>query len=111
MGDRVGLAEAIASLRAELYEAMTEGAGKLIKFGVGGVDLEFQTEVAREGGVNGKVRFWVVEAGASGTVTSTSTQTIKIHLEPIDAVTGTQVAVAETDEARPHVGGPTVATG
>ena len=82
MEHRVGLAEAIASLRAELYDAMVEGAGKLVQFQVGGVDLEFQAEVGREGEGSGKVRFWVVEAGASATARSSSTQTIKIHLEP-----------------------------
>lgn len=118
MGERLGLAEAISSLRAELYEAMTEGAGKAVQFNVGGVDLEFQVEVGREGGGGGKIRVWVVEAGAEGTVRSASTQTIKIHLDPVDSITKTQVTVAETAVPQQRTpadpqgsGGPSVATG
>ena len=98
MDGRLGLAEVIESLRAELDEAATAGAGKRVQFNVGAVDLEFQVEVAREGGAEAKVRFWVVEAGVDGRVSTASTQTVKIHLEPVDAVTKTQLAVADTDE-------------
>jgi len=95
MADQVRLAQAIAMLREELSEAMAEGAGKSVRFNVGPVDLEFQVEVGREGGVGGKVRFWVVEAGAEGKLSSTSTQTVKIHLEPLDAVTKAQLLTAD----------------
>jgi len=106
---RLGLAEVIESLRAELDEAATKGAGKRIQFNVGAVDLEFQVEVSREGGASAKVRFWVVEAGVDGSVSSASTQTVKIHLEPVDSVTKTQVAVA--DMGGPAPARPTAAAG
>jgi hypothetical protein len=118
--DRLGLAETIALLRQELSDAMSEGAGKAVQFAVGGVDLEFQVEVGREGEGGAKVRIWVIEAGGSGKLHSASTQTLRIHLDPVDAVTKTQVIVAETGSppaagegrggsARPD--GPTAATG
>ena len=109
MDGRLGLAEVIESLRAELDEAATKGAGKRIQFNVGAVDLEFQVEVSREGGASAKVRFWVVEAGVDGSVSSSSTQTVKIHLEPVDSVTKTQVAVA--DMGGPAPARPTAAAG
>jgi hypothetical protein len=97
MEGRLGLADAIASLRAELYEAMGEGVDKLVRFNVGAVDLEFQVEIGREGGVSGKIRFWVVEAGADGKLSSTSTQILKIRLEPVDALTKKQLLTGETE--------------
>ncbi|WP_372495062.1 trypco2 family protein [Nocardioides pinisoli] len=102
MGTDVGLAEAIAVLREELVTAMEGGSGARVQFAVGPVDLEFQTEVGREGGVGGKVRFWVVEAGAEGKVSSASTQLVKIHLQPIDSTTKKPVLVAEGIPSSPN---------
>lgn len=113
VGEAIGLAEAIASLRQELDEARRVGEGNRVQFAVGAVDLEFTVEVGREGGVGGKVRFWVVEAGAEGKLTSSSTQVVKVHLEPIDTVTKTQVLVAETEgqQRDPSKPAPSAAVG
>ena len=100
MDGRLGLAEVIESLRAELDEAAAAGTGQRVQFNVGPIDLEFQVEVSREGGGSAKVRFWVVEAGVDGSVSSASTQTIKVRLEPVNAVTLTPIAVSDP-------GGPT----
>ena len=109
MDGRLGLAEVIESLRAELDEAAAEGAGKRVQFNVGAVDLEFQVEVSREGGASAKVRFWIVEAGVDARISSASTQIVKIHLEPVDATTKTQLAVA--DMGGPPPTGPIAAGG
>ena len=115
MEGRVGLADAIAQLRAELCEAVEEGRQKQIRFGVGPVELEFHVELGREGGGSGKVRFWVVEAGAEGKLSSKSTQVLKIRLEPMDAATRKQVLAGETGDAAPTtkepVSGPSAAVG
>ena len=103
---RLGLAEVIATLRSELYDAMVGGAGSLVKFEVGNVDLEFQVVVERVGGVNGKIRFWVVELGAEGTLSSSSTQVIKLQLKPYDAVTGGPVKAARTGRRKPDAAPP-----
>ena len=95
MAERLGLSEVIASLRAELTDAMAEGTGKQVRFKAGTVDLEFNVTVAREGGVGGKVRFWVIEAGADGKVSSASTQTVKLRLEPWDTVAGGPVLTTD----------------
>ncbi|WP_328470680.1 hypothetical protein OHA21_05175 [Actinoplanes sp. NBC_00393] len=97
MDGRIELAEAIALLREELQEARIRGAGEQLQFNVGPVELEFQVEIAREAGASGKVRFWVVEAGADGKLASRSTQVVRISLEPVDGRTGKQLAVAEND--------------
>ena len=99
MDSGIGLAQAVAALREELADAMGQGAGAQVQFAVGPIDLEFQIEVGREAGASGKIRFWVVEAGAEGKVSSVTTQLVKVHLEPVDAVTGRQVLVAEADSS------------
>jgi hypothetical protein len=94
VAEPLDLADVIKSLRQELNEAMVEGAGKLIQFELGPIDLEFQVAISREGGGSGKIRFWVVELGGEGKVSSASTQLIKLQLTPKDVVTGHSPLVA-----------------
>jgi Trypsin-co-occurring domain 2 len=103
MGERLGLAEVVQSLRAELYEAMVAGAGQVVRFRVGAVDLEFQVEVSREGGIGGKIRFWVVEAGGEGKVKSASTQAVKLRLEPMDVVADGPPLIGDAVTERPQL--------
>ncbi len=70
MEGRLGVAEAIASLRSELYMAMRDAAGQLVQFKVGAVDWSSRWRWAVRGR-HGKVRFWIIEAGADGKVSST----------------------------------------
>ena len=79
---RIALAEMVEQLRDELAVAAKAGKGKEIGFEVGEVVLEAQFEVAREGGGSAGLKFWLVEAGVSGKVTSGSTQTISVKLRP-----------------------------
>lgn len=81
----VRLAESIQALRDELAEADRKGAGSYIRFRVRPVTLTVQTVVRREAGINGKVRWWLVEASAEGKVMSESTQTLQLELEPLRA--------------------------
>lgn len=78
----VELAELIATLRAELTEAMAAGKDADLKFEVGPVELELTVAVEKSGGASGKVRFWVLEMGADGKLGSTTTQRIKLTLDP-----------------------------
>jgi hypothetical protein len=97
VGEAIELAEAIASLRQELDQARRVAENERIQFALGSVDMEFTVSVGREGGGGGKVRFWVVEAGVEGKVSSSASQVIKLHLEPVDTVTKKQVLVAEDE--------------
>lgn len=96
----VGLPEAIRSLRAELSQAMEEGAGEELRFRVGPVELEFEVQLTREAGVDGGVRFWVVSVGAKGSTATATTHRVKISLQPQTAEGG-DVAVAEAVSERP----------
>jgi hypothetical protein len=95
--DPIELAQAISAIRRELEEARRISENHRVQFAVGSVDLEFTVVASRELGGEAKVRFWVVDASAGGKLNSSSTQVVKIHLEPMDTVTKTQVLVAETE--------------
>ncbi len=64
--DRIGVSETIDALRAELRAAITQAEGQEIQFPVGGVQLEFQVGITREGSADGKLKVWVLELGVSG---------------------------------------------
>lgn len=76
------LTEMIRELRRELIEATADGAGQPVRFELGPVEIEATVAVSREAGGSGKVRFWVVEAGADGKYGQTATQRITLTLHP-----------------------------
>ena len=78
----IELSDVIASLRSELDTARREGAGKDLRFELGPVDLEVSVAVEKTVGGGAKVKFWVVELGADGKIGATSTQRIKLTLNP-----------------------------
>ncbi|MDG4857789.1 hypothetical protein P8605_06400 [Streptomyces sp. T-3] len=76
------LADMIRALRRELSTAMVQGAGEAIRFELGPVEVEATVAVQQEAGANGKVRFWVVEAGTEGKYAKAQTQRITLTLQP-----------------------------
>lgn len=93
----IELADMIAQLRGELAAAMaaaentgtsgTTGAaegteGTELRFELGAVQLEAEFAVQRSAGADGRIRFWVVEAGASGQQASSTTHRVTLTLEP-----------------------------
>jgi hypothetical protein len=78
----IELADVISELRAELDRARLASAGTALRFGLGPVELEVTVALDREATTGGKIRFWVAEAGAEGRLSSTSTQRIKLTLNP-----------------------------
>jgi hypothetical protein len=77
-----GLAEAVEAVRAELQRAKALGAGSAMPFDVGLVELQFTVVLKRAGTGNTGVKVWVLEAGASGSVTHERTHQLKITLQP-----------------------------
>ena len=100
----VSLAESIRALRDELAEADRKGAGSDIRFRVKPVTLTVQTVVRREAGINGKVRWWLVEASAEGKVMSESTQTLQLELEPLRVTPAGEREWVEVDQVTPEPG-------
>ncbi|MFD7107081.1 trypco2 family protein [Streptomyces celluloflavus] len=78
----IELSEMIQQLRQELSAALADGDGQLVRFELGPVEIEATVEVGREAGGNGKVRFWLVDAGAEGRATQTRGQRITLTLQP-----------------------------
>src|SRR5262249_43683374 len=82
--ERIGLKDAIAALREELSEAVLAAANEKLRFQVGEISMEFKVEVER--GVEGSagIKFWVMELGAKGSLSSTHTHTLTIPLKPLN---------------------------
>lgn len=78
----LALAEVVATLRAELNEAMRAGADEDLLFELGPVELELTIGVDKEAKPGAKVKFWVLELGAETKLGSNSTQRIKLTLDP-----------------------------
>ncbi|MGW4890918.1 trypco2 family protein [Kitasatospora sp. NPDC004240] len=78
----IELAEMIAALRGELNAAIAGGDGQAVRFELGTIEIEATVAVEKAAGANGKVRFWVAEAGADGKLTHTRTQKITLTLQP-----------------------------
>ncbi|KQX63546.1 trypco2 family protein [Streptomyces sp. Root1310] len=78
----IELAEVLRELRRELIAAMADEVAPPVRFELGPVEVEATVAVTREAGGSGKVRFWVVEAGAEGKYARTATQRITLTLHP-----------------------------
>jgi hypothetical protein len=96
----IELSDVIADLRAELDAARRAGAGEDLRFELGPVELEVSVAVQKDAGGGAKVKFWVVELGADGKVSSTATQRIKLTLHPRLTATAAAAELAmSTDSA------------
>ncbi|MWA13386.1 trypco2 family protein [Streptomyces sp. BA2] len=78
----IELAEMIAQLRGQLAAAMAAAEEEEVRFELGAVQLEAEFVVQRSAGADGKIRFWVVEAGASGQQVNSTTHRVTLSLEP-----------------------------
>ncbi|GGT37747.1 trypco2 family protein [Streptomyces purpureus] len=97
--DRIELADAIASVRDQLVEAATRSSGLPLSFEVGDIDMEFTIELRKEVKGSGKVKAWVVEAGADGSRTSGQTHRVSFTLTPKDTRTGGSWLVGNDEDA------------
>jgi hypothetical protein len=80
--DRIELADLIENLREELYRAKSQGKGKPLRFQIDKVELELQVGVQKAGGVEGGLKFWVLNFGADAKAEKSQTQTMKLALTP-----------------------------
>lgn len=78
----IELADMIGELRGELGRAIVAGADEDLRFDLGTIELEVAVAVERQGTTGTKVKFWVLEIGADGTMTKSSTQRLKLSLQP-----------------------------
>lgn len=83
--ERVGLQEAISALRAELIDSINASLQEELRFEVGEITMEFQIELERSAEHKGGINFWVVELGASGSVSNKDVHKVTIPLTPVRA--------------------------
>lgn len=89
------LAHTIAAVRRDLAEAMLEGQDKSIQFRTGPVELELEVGVTNTGGGEAGVRLYVVTLSGKGEREKTTTQRVKLTLQPIDIATGSDLTVSD----------------
>lgn len=100
----IELAAVIRELRLELQAAVQMRPGDedlsagALRLELGPIELEAQIEVARDQQASGKIRFWVVDAGAEVRNASTSIQRIKLVLQPSTGVTGESAWVGDAQD-------------
>jgi len=81
-GAVVGLAKALEALRQDLEEAWRESQNQRVRFRASEITLTVQAVARTEQKVGGKLRWWVVEAGADRTAGREATQTLELTLSP-----------------------------
>ena len=66
----IPLARVIKDLRSELLGAVASGKSQPLdlQFRLKPIELELKLAVTRDAGVNGGVKFWVLDIGAKGTI-------------------------------------------
>ena len=78
----VGLAAALEVLREELETAWEQGWDKSLHFRVSDITLEIQVVARRETEGGGKIRWYLIEAGAGATSITEATQRLILTLSP-----------------------------
>lgn len=85
MDDAVELADVIWQLRSELTRAAWGGENKDLRFKAEKVELELVVGIEKSRDPQVKVKFWVFDAGIGAQRKATSTQTIRLTLQPVFA--------------------------
>jgi NTP-dependent ternary system trypsin peptidase co-occuring protein len=82
----VALSEALDALREGLERFWAESEGRDLRIRVDDVTLTLQVVARREKEGGGKVRWWVIEAGADVKTESETMQTLVLKLTPESTV-------------------------
>ncbi|MCT4354508.1 hypothetical protein M5362_15350 [Streptomyces sp. Je 1-79] len=93
----IELADAIESVRDQLVEAAGRATGKAVAFEVGDIEMEFTIELRKEVKGGGKVKAWVVEAGADASRARGDIHRVSFTLRPRDARTNGPWLVGSED--------------
>ncbi|MEU0755684.1 trypco2 family protein [Streptomyces albogriseolus] len=76
------LSTVVRELRRELDRASRAAEGEQIQFGLGPIELEVTVMVTEEASATGRVKFWVVEAGADTKAIEAKTHRVSLTLQP-----------------------------
>ncbi|MET9921290.1 trypco2 family protein [Streptomyces sp. NPDC059605] len=86
--DGIELADAVESIRNQLVDAAGRATDRPLAFEVGDIQMEFTLELRKEIKGGGKVKAWVVEAGADASRATGRTHRVAFTLKPRDTATG-----------------------
>lgn len=78
----IELSTVIRELRAELERAVAAAEGAALRFELQTIELEMSVTLERSGQAGAKVRFWVVDTSAEGSIASASVQRVTLALQP-----------------------------
>jgi len=99
----VGLSQFLQELRKELQRSMEAAKQEpALSFEMTKLEVELQVTAERTTDGSGKVKFWVIEAGAGGKVGDKTVQTIKMALQPIVNGAATNPRVSSGTIKRPR---------
>lgn len=106
---RIGLADAISQLRAELSRARLNGEGKDIRFGLGEIEVELMLEfgISAEGGGGIKL-FSFVDVSGKAAMNNKSGHKLKFTLTvaPEGEASAGKFLVSDSDGPGPQLAGP-----
>jgi hypothetical protein len=97
-----GLGDAVAAIRRELEQAISEGADSALKFRTGPVELELATAIHTD--AEGRVKVLLLPWSAQGRADRAAdrSQRIKFTLQPIDPETGEDREISGRSDRRPE---------
>ncbi len=98
----VGLAAALEALRQELESAWDAGQGRRVRFRASEATLTVETVARRDTDGSGKIRWWLVEAGAA--VKSGQERTLTLTLTPLLYDEAGRSVPLDVDAAQPVPG-------
>ncbi|MFF4786134.1 trypco2 family protein [Streptomyces griseorubiginosus] len=96
----IELSEMIRELRREFTVALSDGHGERVRFELGPVEVEASVTISKEAGGDARLRFLVMESGASAKLAHAATQRITFTLQPRIAESGASVLISGDDVAR-----------
>jgi hypothetical protein len=84
----IELDKAVQAVRDGLTAAAEQAEGQDLTFELGDIEMEFTVELRKELKGGGKVKAWVLEAGADASRSSARTHRVAFTLRPKDKRTG-----------------------
>jgi Trypsin-co-occurring domain 2 len=99
--EKIGLLEAIATLRSELSNAVATAQDENIQFPVDKIELEFKIGATRDLHGNGKLKFWVLELGVDGGYKAESVQRVTLILGAPVNLEGKPVKIRRRFQEKP----------
>ncbi|MEU6569015.1 trypco2 family protein [Streptomyces parvulus] len=94
----VELDKAVQAIRDGLVAAAEQAEGQDLAFELGDIQMEFTVELRKELKGGGKVKAWVLEAGADATRTTARTHKVAFTLKPKDNRTGERWKVGNENQ-------------